>query len=152
MRNKQRILCDIFFWKTVICHLWKLDEAFQNLITCFKEVKKAIWSSLAFWIYKICRYLSRFRLMRWWWWIVFVVWLTDERLLTLFPAGVIVRDPHHRESPTRREQGLNLRRICTDFYWQEHLNLMIQNKFLKIFKRWQKNFKLSILSRALRRI
>ena len=24
-------------------------------------------------------------------------------------AGTIVRDPHHRESPTRREQGLNLR-------------------------------------------
>ena len=28
----------------------------------------------------------------------------------LFPAGTIVRDPHHRESPTRHEQGLNLRR------------------------------------------
>ena len=40
----------------------------------------------------------------------FVVWLTDERRLALFPAGTIVRDPHHRESPTRREQGLNLRR------------------------------------------
>ena len=44
----------------------------------------------------------------WWWWIVFVVWLTDERRLALFSAGPIVRDPHHRESPTRREQGLNL--------------------------------------------
>ena len=41
----------------------------------------------------------------------FVVWLTDERRLALFPVGTIVRDPHHRESPTRREQGLNLRRI-----------------------------------------
>ena len=40
----------------------------------------------------------------------FVVWLTDERRLTLFPGDTIVRDPHHRESPTRREQGLNLRR------------------------------------------
>ena len=40
----------------------------------------------------------------------FVVWLTDERRLALFPAGTIVRDPHHHESPTRREQGLNLRR------------------------------------------
>ena len=40
----------------------------------------------------------------------FVVWLTDERRLAFFPAGTIVRDPHHRESPTRREQGLNLRR------------------------------------------
>ena len=42
------------------------------------------------------------------WWIVFVVWLTDERRLALFPAGIIVRDPHHHESPTRREQDLNL--------------------------------------------
>ena len=40
----------------------------------------------------------------------FVVWLTDERRLTLFPARTIVRDPHHRESLTHREQGLNLRR------------------------------------------
>ena len=31
--------------------------------------------------------------------------LTDERRLALFPAGTTVRDPHHRESPTRREQG-----------------------------------------------
>ena len=39
-----------------------------------------------------------------WWWIVFAVWLTDERRLALFPAGTIVRDPHHRESltPTSR--------------------------------------------------
>ena len=44
----------------------------------------------------------------WWWWIIFVVWLTDERRLALFPAGTIVRDPYHRESPTRRDQGLNL--------------------------------------------
>ena len=34
----------------------------------------------------------------------------DERRLALFPAGTIVRDPHHSESPTRREQNLNLRR------------------------------------------
>ena len=42
--------------------------------------------------------------------IVFVVLLTDERRLALFPAGTIVRDPHHHGSPTRCEQGLNLRR------------------------------------------
>ena len=36
------------------------------------------------------------------WWIVFVVWLTDERRLGLFPAGTIVRDPDHRDSLTRR--------------------------------------------------
>ena len=40
----------------------------------------------------------------------FCVWLTDERCLALFRAGTIFRDPHHRESPTRREQGLNLHR------------------------------------------
>ena len=34
----------------------------------------------------------------------FAVWLTDERRLALFPAGTIVRDPHHRESPTRRAE------------------------------------------------
>ena len=39
-----------------------------------------------------------------------MVRLNDERLLALFPAGTIVRDPRHRESPTRREQDLNLRR------------------------------------------
>ena len=42
--------------------------------------------------------------------IVFVIWLTDERRLALFPAGTIVRDSHHRESPTRCRQGLSLRR------------------------------------------
>ena len=36
--------------------------------------------------------------------------LTNERRLALFPAGTIVSDPHHCESPTRREQNLNLRR------------------------------------------
>ena len=45
-----------------------------------------------------------------WWWIVLVVWLTDERRLALFPTGTTVTDPHHRESPTRCEQHLNLRR------------------------------------------
>ena len=34
----------------------------------------------------------------------------QRRLLALFPAGTIVRDPHHCESPTRCEQDLNLRR------------------------------------------
>ena len=40
----------------------------------------------------------------------FVVWLTDKRCLVLFPAGTIARDSHHRESPARRMQDLNLRR------------------------------------------
>ena len=37
--------------------------------------------------------------------------VTDERRLALFPAGTIVRDPHHCESLTCREQDMNLRRI-----------------------------------------
>ena len=37
--------------------------------------------------------------------------MVDRRnAFSLFPAGTIVRDPHHRESPIRSEQGLNLRR------------------------------------------
>ena len=40
----------------------------------------------------------------WWWWIAFVVWLTDEKRLALFPAATILRDPYHRESQTHREQ------------------------------------------------
>ena len=36
----------------------------------------------------------------------FVVCLTNERHLALFPAGTIVRDPHHLESPTRCEQDI----------------------------------------------
>ena len=40
----------------------------------------------------------------------FVVWLTDERRLALFPARTTARDPRHHESPTRREQDLNLLR------------------------------------------
>ena len=34
--------------------------------------------------------------------IVFVVWLTDEMCLALFSVETIVRDPHHRKSPTLR--------------------------------------------------
>ena len=33
-----------------------------------------------------------------------------QRRLALFPAGTIVTDPHHCESPTRRKQGMNMRR------------------------------------------
>ena len=40
----------------------------------------------------------------------FVVRLNDEKVLALFPAGTIVRDRHHFESRTHREQDLNLRR------------------------------------------
>ena len=49
----------------------------------------------------------------------FVVWLIDERRLALFPAGTIIRDAHHHESPTRRERGLNLRRTWVQAYLNE---------------------------------
>ena len=52
----------------------------------------------------------------------FMVWLTDERRLVLFPAGTIVRDPYHRQFPTRREQYLNLRRT----WIQALLNEVVQ--------------------------
>ena len=39
-----------------------------------------------------------------------MVWLTDEKCLAIFPVGTTVRDPYQRQFPTRREQGLNLRR------------------------------------------
>ena len=38
----------------------------------------------------------------------FAEWLTDKRHLALFPTGTMVRDPHHRESSTLTEQGLDL--------------------------------------------
>lgn len=46
----------------------------------------------------------------WWWWIVSVVWLIEKRQLALFWVETVVRDPHHRKSAIRGEQGLNLRR------------------------------------------
>ena len=49
----------------------------------------------------------------------FMVWLTDERRLTLFPAATIVRDPHHRESLTHREQDMNLCRTLVQAYLNE---------------------------------
>ena len=37
--------------------------------------------------------------------------MVDRRkAFSLFPVGTIIRDPHHRKSLTRCEQGLNLRR------------------------------------------
>ena len=39
-----------------------------------------------------------------------------RKALALFPAGTIVRDLRHLESPTRREEDLNLRRnLSSDF-------------------------------------
>ena len=53
-------------------------------------------------IVSFCQLIYTFWWWWWWWWcwwswswIVFVIWLTEERCLALFPAGAIVRDPHH---------------------------------------------------------
>ena len=55
-------------------------------------------------------------------WIVFVVWLINERHLALFPARIIVRDPHDLKSLTCREQDLNLHRTWV----QALLNEVVQ--------------------------
>ena len=40
----------------------------------------------------------------WWWWIVFCGMVDRRKAFSLISSGTIVRDPHHRESPTRREK------------------------------------------------
>ena len=63
-------------------------------------------------------------------WLMMMIWfvvrLTEERRLALFPARTIVRDPHHRESATCREQGLNLRRTRV----QALLSEVVQQRYL----------------------
>ena len=50
------------------------------------------------------------------------LWFTDEMRLTLFPAGIIVRDPQYCESPTRCKQDLNLCRTWV----QASMNEVVQ--------------------------
>ena len=85
-----------------------------NTLCCFKDyLKKKIRSGI---IIAICVAISRLLITEkrlhqseWMnWCIIFVAWLTEERRLDSFPAGTIIKDPHHRQSPTRREQDLNL--------------------------------------------
>ena len=109
-----------FMWKYYVeraepnrCVSW--DQHVKMSCTCLKQKihYPFKWIQLIEWFHYLnmnnCLHLSN-KLMMIMMIIVFVVWLTDERRLALFPAGTIVRDPHHRESSTRREQGLNLRR------------------------------------------
>ena len=68
------------------------------------------------WMMNYCVDLFHQNQWWWWWWWFFLIWLTDKRCLALFHAGTIVRDPHHRESATHREQDLNLcRNRSSDF-------------------------------------
>ena len=55
------------------------------------------------------------------WFFLWYGW-ADKRCLALFPAGTIVRDPQHRESPPRREKNLKLRRTWV----QALLNEVVQ--------------------------
>ena len=75
--------------------------------------------------------------------------MVDRRkALSLFPSGTIVRDPNHRESPTRRMQGLNLRRTWVQTSWMKlcsndnHLHYILQNK-ISCSKAWEKGLRLS---------
>ena len=94
-----------------------LEEQCSNNIQKIYDriVNKAHLPSFIFTKNKIPRmFFSLQNSWRWWWrWVAFVVWLTDERRLSLLPFGTIVRDPHHREFSTRREQDLNLRGMVT---------------------------------------
>ena len=69
-----------------------------NINLCRSKIFQEIICYIWYLVGKCCKYWND----ELFWWIVFVVWLTNERRLVLFPAGTIVRDPHHRESPTRR--------------------------------------------------
>ena len=93
----------------------------QNADTNIFYLLLAILSALVLSLRELYHYSSNFNttsldrcmiaILSLWWWIVFVLWLTDERRLALFPAGTTARDPDHRESLTRREQGL---RTCAE--------------------------------------
>ena len=108
--NKQRKGLEIFLsWRT-----WSVDMSTVQLIylsytimkSCCCNAKKFsvfYFIKIFYTVFKTNQFVRLTNLLRWWWWwIVLVVWLTDGRCLALFPAGTILRDPHHRESPTRR--------------------------------------------------
>ena len=73
----------------------------EDILTKITKNCMKIAKTVPFWAKKLGEQASLWRGW-WWWWIV--AWWTDERRLALLPAGTIVRDPHHRESPTRSEQ------------------------------------------------
>ena len=54
--------------------------------------------------------------------IFFIGRLTNDGRLMLSLAGTIVRDPHHHESPARREQDFNLHKTWV----QAQLNKVVQ--------------------------
>ena len=65
------------------------------------------------------------------------LWYVDRRIaFSLISSGTIVRDPQHRESPTRGEQDLNLRRNCVQALLNEVVNLYnlknVKNTYVRV--------------------
>ena len=87
-------------WIKLICSKNKITK---TSIYIQKELEKIVPK-----IYILSLKRFGFFWRTWWWWVAFVVWSIDERRIAFFSAMTIVRDPHHRESLTNREQDLNL--------------------------------------------
>ena len=62
-----------------------------------------------------------------------MVWFTGKRRLALFPAGAIVKDLHHHESLTCREQDLNEDEDFTTIINEER-NFLELKESIKIMK------------------
>ena len=110
-----------FFWKVDFSWFYKIFVVLYWFCSSFIVVLCSLLYLLLLWyIYSHIQYIKEICIWNiWWWWTVFVVWMTNQRRLALFPAGIIVRDPHHRESPTRSEQGLSLSRTWVQAYLNE---------------------------------
>ena len=99
----------IYSMKEIVC-CWVniFFIRFQNIVPVYIKVIQhkifvvKIWPVPFINIRFIRKWISKW----WWWWIAVVVWLTDKRCLALFPAGTIIRDPHHHESPNMLRAGL----------------------------------------------
>ena len=84
-------------------------DIIESDIERISEIKQKVSS----WSLKDLYFLSCLFLYWWWWWrTVFVVWLTNERRLALFPVGTIVD-----YLTSSREQDLNLRRTRVQAGW-----------------------------------
>ena len=88
---------------TEICYLHYFEQAAFNSEVHFFVFNRKYPVNIR--KYQIsCEFRLRFG--TWWWRIVFVVCLTEERRLALFPGGTIAR-AHPSESPGFCDQGLN---------------------------------------------
>ena len=90
-------------------------SGFKNYFRSVSHNKKSIKRNKRNEFYWLLKWQTS-RLWRWWW-IIFVVWLTKERHLALFPARTIVRDPQHCESPTHHKQDWTCAEPEFRFVW-----------------------------------